>query len=350
VNAERVEVPLASGAASRIDRGGALSFPSVMAAFAVLLALGIALGVLIHRRYVGFERIAAYHVPPDTTLVVRWDVEKVALFEPTRRFLLPLLDAPRAAAPEAAATPPGASLESRRARFTHESGTMLGRDLREALALFGPGEHDWAVVLAGSFSKGDLIGAAARTLEQEGWPWRRVGADRLVSPEGAALGRAPDGAFVIASSPARLEAVLVRRPVSAAVPRIGAGSLRLLPAAPGLPAGTEPLLDVLGRPAEVTADVEWGSPLPVHVVLHFEGQRPADIDERAHRALELLLGKEDLQRIEQRERPVRVQPAGNQDVRVTVLLDDITLEHAANRAAQAVAQAFGTRVTQDLAK
>ena len=75
----------------------------------------------------------------------------------------------------------------------------------------------------------------------------------------------------------------------------------------------------------------------------------ADIKERVHRALELLLG-EDLTRIERLPASVSVQSAGNQDVRVSVLLDDIALEHAANRIAQAVAQAFGTPVTQDLAK
>jgi len=344
VSAERVEAPpLAGGPVARSDRSGALSFPVVMAVFGVLLVLGLALGVVIHRRYVGFERVAAHHVPPDTTLVVRWDVEKVALFEPTRRFLLPLLDAPRAPAPN------GGAVESRRARFARESGTMVSRDLREAVALFGPGDHDWAVVLAGSFPQGDVVTAAARTFEQEDWPWRRVAADRLVSPEGAALGRTADGAVVLASSSARLDAVLVRRPVLAEVPRIGAGSLRLLPRTPGLPAGTAPLLEVLGRPAEVSGDAEWASPLPVHLVLHFDGQPPADIQERVHRALELLLG-EDLQRIERLEAPVSVQSAGNRDVRVTVLFDDIALEHAANRAAQAVAQAFGTPVTQDLAK
>jgi len=350
VSAERVEAPArASESVARTDRGGALSFPVVMAVFGVLLALGVALGVTIHRRYVGFDRVAAHHVPSDTTLVVRWDVDKIALFEPTRRFLLPLLDAPRSGAPNSASAATVESLAGRRARFAHESGTLMNRDLREAVALFGPGAHDWAVILAGAFSQVDLLEAAARTLQQEGWPWRRIAADRLVSPEGAALGRTADGALILASNLSRLDAVLVRRPALPEVPRVGAGSLRLVPAASGLPAGTAPLLEMLGRPAEVTADAEWGSPLPIHLVLHFEGQPPADAKERVHHALELLLG-EDLQRIERLEAPVSVQSAGNQDLRVTVLLDDIALEHAANRAAQAIARAFGTPVSEDLAK
>jgi len=217
------------------------------------------------------------------------------------------------------------------------------------MALFGPGEHDWAVVLAGSFSRGDLVAAAARTLEQEGWPWRALGPERLASPEGPALGRAPDGAVVLASSPARLEAVLVSRPVPPEVPRVGAGAMRLMPGGGGLPAATSPLLEAVGRPGEVTAEAEWGSPLPVHLVLHFDTEPPADAKARVHRALELLLG-EDLERIERLEAPVRVQSAGNRDLRVTVLLDDIALEHAANRAAQAVGRALGTPSGQDLAK
>jgi hypothetical protein len=298
---------------------------------------------------VGFDRVAAHHVPPDTTLVVRWDVDKIALFEPTRRFLLPLLDAPRTVPPNSAATVTGTALGPRRERFAHESGTLMSRDLREAVALFGPGAHDWAVILAGAFSQVDLLEAAAHTFHQEDWPWRRIAADRLVSPEGAALGRTADGALVLASNAARLDAVLVRRPALPEVPRVGAGSLRLVPSTTDSPVATGPLLETLGRPAEVSGDAEWASPLPVHLVLHFEGQPPADIKERIHRALELLLG-DDLQRIERRAGPVSVQSAGNQDVRVTVLFDDMALERAANRVAQAVAQAFGTPVTQDLAK
>jgi hypothetical protein len=335
-----------------VDRGGALSFPIVMAIFGVLLAFGLTLAVVIHRSYVGFERVAAHHVPPDTTLVVRWDVEKVSLFEPTRKFLLPLLDEPHATAPNGASAPNGAPAptpESRRDLLARESGTMVSRDLREVVALFGPGEHDWAVVLAGSFAKGDLIAAAARTFQQEGWGWRSLGPDRLAAPEGPTLGRAADGAVVLASSPARLDAVLVSRPLLPEVPREGAGALRLLPVSAGLPAGTTPLLDALGHPAKVSAEAVWGSPLPVHLFLHFDGQPPADVKERVHRALALLL-PEDLDRIEQREAPVSVQSAGNHDLRVTVLLDDITLEHAANRAAQAVERAFQTPPGQDLAK
>lgn len=354
--------PLTDEPARSADRGGALSFPVVMGIFGVLLALGLTLAVVIHRRYVGFVRVAAHHVPPDTTLVVRWDVEKVSLFEPTRRFLLPLLDSvhgpPYVPAPNAAPAPNGglealpatgasapksaSTAESRRDRFARESGAMISRDVREAVALFGPGEHDWAVVLAGSFPKTDLVAAAAHTLEAESWPWRPLGADRLVSPGGAALGRASDGALVLASSAARLDAVLVERPALPEVPREGAAALRALPIATGLPTGAEELFEVLGHPLEVDARAEWGSPLPVHLTLHFPGPPPADANERVRRALELLLNG-DLERIERVTAPVRVQSAGNQELFVTLLLDDDALNQVANRAALAIDRVAGTR-------
>jgi hypothetical protein len=360
--------PLADEPAQRADRGGALSFPVVMSIFGVLLALGLTLAVVIHRRYVGFVRVAAHHVPPDTTLVVRWDVEKVSLFEPTRRFLLPLLDsvhgppyvpAPNAtpapnggldapvangsSAPNPASAPKGASMaESRRDRFARESGSMISRDLREGVALFGPGEHDWAVVLAGSFPKSDLVTAASRTFEEEGWSWRAVGADRLVSPGGAALGRASDGALVLASSGARLDAVLVDRPPLPEVPREGAGALRALPIAQGLPPGAEQLFDTLGHPLEVDAEAEWGSPLPVHLTLHFPGQPPSDAKDRVRRALGLVLNG-DLERIEHVTAPVRVQSAGNQELVVTILLDDDALNQLASRVALSIDHAAGSR-------
>lgn len=340
MNAPHVDAPAAGAPALAADRGGALSFRIVMAIFAVLLALGLGLGVVIHRSYVGFERVAAHHVPPDAALVVRWDVEKVALFEPTRKFLLPLLDR---GGPHGASATSGASVtngasttDSRRERLARESGSMIARDLREVVALFGPGEHDWALVFAGSFPKGDLIAAVSRTLEKEGWGWRALGADRLASPDGPVLGRAADGAFILASSPARLDAVMPLRPVPPEVPRVGAGALRLHPVPAGLPAGTTQLLELLGRPAAVDATAEWGSPLPVHFLLHFAGPVPADANARIRHALGVLL-PEDLARIEHENGPARIQSAGNQDLSVTVLLDDIALEHAAYRVATTVA-------------
>lgn len=354
-----------ASAALKADRGGALSFPVVAAIFGTLLVLGVALGFVIHRRYVGFERVVAHHVPPDATLAVRWDVEKVGLFEPTRRFLLPLLDEVHAPppAPSAApvhqspftallpstgpvkATPPG-----RRDHFAVESGSMIGRDLREVLVLFGPADGDWAVVLGAAFPKGDVVAALERTFAEEGWPWRDAGAGRLVSPGGAAVGQAADGALVIASSVARLDAVLPLRDERPEVPRVGAGSLLLENRTSGLPAGAGSVLRGLGHFDTITGSATFGSPLPVELALHYAGAPPADITHEIHGALEQLLG-DDLARLEHVYGPIKLEPgvpsANTHSVTVNLLLDDMALERAGKRAAEAVERTLAKGPAQE---
>ncbi len=331
-------------AAPRADRGGALSFATVGAIFGGLLVLGLALGFVIHRSYVGFERAAAHHVPPDTSLVVRWDVEKVSLFEPTRRFLLPLLDFPHVlpVPPPKAGAQAGKPLPvTRRDRFAERSGTMLGRDLREVVALFGPGEHDWAVVLGGSFAPGDLVAAVEQTLAEEGRTARVVGPERLVTG-GVSLGRASDGVVVIASSSERLEAALAPRAPLPDVPREGAGALRLGPGRTGLPAGVVEELGSLGHVRGVTGAARWGSPLALELEVEFEGNPPADAKERIRALAARLLGP-DLARLERENAPISVQSAGNQTLRIRVLLDDPALERLVKRAADAVERGVGPR-------
>jgi len=314
------------------DRRGGLSFPLVFGVFVALLAFGLAVGFKIHRSYVGFERVAARHVPPDATLVLRWDVEKVSLFEPTRHFLLPLLDEgpPQNGAPGA----------SRRDRYAKESGVLFGRDLREVLVAFGPGANDWSVLLGGSFPSSDIVAAAARTLGQEGVGFQPLGPRRIATAGGAAIGEGDDGVLVVASSAARLEAALATRPLVAEVPRLGAGSLVVGRAAAGLPRGGAELLAALGSPETIHGEARWGSPLPVSLELGFASAPPADVKDRIRRVLEPLLG-EDLARLEHEHGPVRVQPSGNRAVRVELLVDDVALERAANRAAGAVESALG---------
>jgi hypothetical protein len=90
----------------------------------------------------------------------------------------------------------------------------------------------------------------------------------------------------------------------------------------------------------IDGEAHWGSPMPVEATLHFSAAPPADIQARVRSALGALLG-EDLGRLEKQYAPIRVQPAGNQAVRVELLIDDTGLERAANRAAGAVEHALG---------
>jgi hypothetical protein len=350
--------PAAPPATLAPDRGGALSFPVVAAIFATLLVLGVALGIVIHRSYVGFARVAAYHVPPDATLVVRWDVEKVGLFEPTRRFLLPLLDevhappptpsvAPEHRSPLVAllpstgpvkTTPPG-----RRDRFAAESGSMIARDLREVLVAFGPADGDWALVLGAAFPKGDVVAALGRALAKEGWPWRELGHDRLVSPGGAAVGRAEDGAFVLASSVARLDAVLPVREVLPEIARVGAGSLLLQNRPTGLPPGGAGLLSRLGHFETIAGSARFGSPLPIELTLHYDEPLSPGSSSEIHAVLATLLG-DDLARLERVYGPIKflpgLLPANRRSVTLSLLLDDMALERAAKHAAEAVEKAL----------
>ncbi len=357
--------PAAAPVALARDRGGALSVPVVAAIFTTLLVLGVALGLAIHASYVGFARVAAYHVPPDATLVVRWDVEKVGLFEPTRRFLLPLLDEAHAPAPAASvaperrsplvallpstgpvkATPPG-----RRDHFAEESGSMIARDLREVLVAFGPADGDWAIVLGAAFPKGDVVAALGRTFAREGWPWRELGHDRLVSPGGAAVGRAEDGALVLASSVARLDAVLPVREVLPEIPRVGAGSLLLRNRPTGLPPGGAALLGGLGHFETITGSANFGSPLPIELTLHYDERLPAGSSSEIHAVLAALLG-DDLRRLEGVYGPIKflpgVLPANRRDITVSILVDDMALERAAKRVSEAVEKALAAEPARE---
>jgi hypothetical protein len=326
--------PLAAPPRAR-DRKGGLSFGIVAAVFLGLLAVGFTVALVIHRRYVGFERVAARHIPADTSLAMRWDVEKVALFEPTRRFLLPLFDATRGEAP---------SGETRRERLSRAAGLEIGRDLREAVVLFGPAPGDWAVVLAGSFPTGDLLKPLLGALEHEGA--RSGGPNRITTPGGLIVSRAADGAFVLAGNASRLDATLVSRDPPPAVPRIGAGALVLHPNRPGLPAGAAEVLAPLGDVTEVVGQAEWGNPLRVELTLQFRHEPPPDIGERVRRSLALLWGPEAA-RLEQRFGPPQLQSAGNQAVRVRLALDDVALQHAADRAARAVVSGLALRPVLD---
>ena len=332
------ETPVLISGATQRDRSGGLPFWVIALGFVTLLGLGLTLAFVIHSRFVGFERIAARHVPADTTLALRWDVEKVSLFEPTRRFLLPLFDATPAAAP---ATP---SAGTRRSRLASAAQLEIGRDLREAVLLFGPEPGDWAVVLAGSFPKGDLSGSILGTLQSEGA--RAAGSGRIQTPSGMLFARAPDGAFVIAANQVRLEAALRAQEPPASIPRLGAGALVLHPDRGGLPPGAKEVLEPLGPVTEVLAQAEWGSPLRVDVTFRFPEAPPADAAERIQVAFERLFGP-DAARLQQRFGRLKLQPAGNRAVRVRLLLDDPALMIAADRAARAVVSELALRPALD---
>jgi hypothetical protein len=189
--------------ASTEERRG-ISFRKLAWAGLIFTALASAGAWLAYARLVHYRRCAVEHLPPETELVARLDVEQVVLFEPVRRHLIPLIDRlPLGAAPAAAS----ATGESRLTRLRREAGLNLGLDLRELLVATAPGGR-WVLVLGGLFPQG-LVPAIARELTGEAATgWRRAGDALEFTPSGAALAQAPDGALLLASDRALLEATL----------------------------------------------------------------------------------------------------------------------------------------------
>jgi hypothetical protein len=171
-----------------------------------------------YARLVHYRRCAVEHVPPGAELVARLDVEQVVLFEPVRRHLLPLID--RLPLGNA-----GAPAQDRMSRLRREAGLNLGLDLRELLVATAPGDR-WVLVLGGLFQQG-LVPAVARELTDEAATgWRRAGDALEFTPSGAAFAQASDGALLLASDRALLEASLPSstRFRDLGVEREGAGS------------------------------------------------------------------------------------------------------------------------------
>jgi len=207
--------------ASTEERRG-ISFRKLAWAGVIFTALASVGAWVAYARLVHYRRCALEHLPAQTELVARLDVEQVVLFEPVRRHLIPLLDRlPLGSAPAAG----GADSEPRTTRLRREAGLNLGLDLREVLVATAPGER-WLLVLGGLFRQG-LIPAIERELTSEAATgWRRVGATLEFTPSGAALAQASDGALLLAGDRALLDAALPSstRFLELGLEREGAGS------------------------------------------------------------------------------------------------------------------------------
>jgi len=297
------------------------SFSRVALVFIALFALGVVVALTMHRTFVSAERVVAHHVPADAAAVVRVDLEKATLFAPLRRFLLPLLDGDSSA--------PG---KTRWERVAARSKLVVGRDTREALALWGPGSDDWALVLGGNYPDG-AVGALAEVFHEEGRPWQRAG-ERLLSPSGHAIAQAGDRALLLASSGERLQKVLPSTNAHEAlgIPLKGAfafaGDPRKLPWLAGA-------LAPLGDVSRMTASADWSSPLVVHIELTCAGTPPAPalVQER----YKALVGAEEAARLEHLVGLPEVETRG-QVLHVTTRWDHEALERLAERLAAVLQQ------------
>ncbi len=171
-------------------------------ALSLLAAAGAA--VYLYFTYIQYDRVAALHLPPNTAAALRLDLEKVVLYEPVRRHLLPLANE----------VPPGrqgarAPGPTRLERVQSATGIELGVDLRELVLGWGPGPTDWVLVVGGRFPRKAVLEGVQRVLGEEGvvWGLSQDGA-ALVSEGGIALGQAGDGTLIAAANEALLRAAL----------------------------------------------------------------------------------------------------------------------------------------------
>jgi hypothetical protein len=176
-----------------------VSFRVVFAGLIASLALAALAAAWAYFHYLRYERVAARHLPPDTTAAARIDVEQVVLFAPVRKHLIPLVneigDAP--------------GREPRLQRIARETGVKVALELRELVLARGPSSSDWVLVIGGRFPDHGLIEGIDRVLRGEGTAWRLSADGRsLLGPSGIALGQAKDAALVLASNPARLAQAL----------------------------------------------------------------------------------------------------------------------------------------------
>ena len=168
----------------------------VFTVFGLSLAVAMVGGIWIYFRFVAYGRVAARHLPDDTVLAARIDVETLLISDPVRARLLPLFDQ---------GVPDGALLKARHDRFRAHIGIELGRDLREIV--LGVSDAGWVLVFGGKFPKAGVVAALQTTLAEEHTP-ATLSDGVLLVQNGPAIGQASDGALVVASNLERLQAGL----------------------------------------------------------------------------------------------------------------------------------------------
>ena len=230
----------------------------VFTVFALTILLAFLAGVLIYFKFVAYARVAARHLPADTLLAARIDVETVLISESVRGRLLPLFDQGRHGRTD---------LKTRHDRFRAHTGVELGRDLREiVLGVAGSG---WVVVFGGKFPRTGLVAGLQTTLREEDTP--ATLSDGLLQVQGGpAIGQAVDGALIVASDAARLRAALQGSEayLKLGLPPEGAGGFALLVRAP-IPPG----FDDFDR---VSGSVELGQAMDVDVAVRMRPGITAD--------------------------------------------------------------------------
>jgi hypothetical protein len=221
-------VPEAAPTRSASDREGSAVSSGGLGLVALTVLLLVAAGAAwAYQALIHYERRGVAHLPPDADLVARIDLEQVALFEPVRRHLLPLIDDVRLR--HSGAAEPARRGKPRLGWLREQSGVNLAADLRELSVAYMAPTRQWVLVLGGLFPHRGVVPAIERSLRAEGATDMTRAADVLVfEPSGVALGQAPDGVLIVASSRARLEQALPAKSPSEAAGATGKGDLEFV--------------------------------------------------------------------------------------------------------------------------
>jgi hypothetical protein len=299
--------------APRRSRGGAVPFRVVGFGLGVLAAIALVIGLGAYFELLRYRRVAAHHVPADTAIAVRIDVEQVVLYEPVRKYLIPLIDA---------IEPHGTG---RVDRLRRQGGINLGLELREVVVAVGPTAHDWVVVVGGLFDD-RVLDRVEAVLRKEGTSVTEEAGVSMFGREIVAA-RADDGALVFGPSLECVRRALPEQPTY--------GRLGLVDSGPGSFAITRlPLPDlegwdtaaVDGRRVRALGSLTLGPEMAVSVHVDFEGSRP---DTDASRfAAELEGSRDALRRFAAAKGPIRITSVGSR-VDLSIPLDVDSLDRSA---------------------
>ncbi|HET9932626.1 MAG TPA: hypothetical protein VFQ35_18110 [Polyangiaceae bacterium] len=234
------------------------SFRIVALVFVALLAVGLVAAFVVYKKYVAYEPTVAAHVPSSARAAVRVDLTHVMFYEPFRRSMFPLADR-------------FAKGQSSRRERLEARGIRVNSDIREVLAVSGPGPGDWALVLGGRMPRGSTSSGVAAVLKEEGRELTEKEGVYTLAETGLAFAESADGAFALASSVNTLASVL---PAGVSNPVLSSGSGGLL-----LRPGT-----ISAAPAGVTATFRAGS------VVEIRGRAELENSERAEADIRSLLG------------------------------------------------------------
>jgi hypothetical protein len=236
--------------------------------------------------------VAAHHLPAETALAVRLDVEQGILYQPVREQWMPLVG-------EALGDPRGPQDGMDRLKRFEERSGFRRIDLREIVLGLGATPDDWVLVLSGLFPKENAARRILAALEAEGITSFKPSPEGLTLshvPTGLGLGQAADGALVLASGTAVLARALPAQNTFAALglpvePAAGfaAKGEFFWGLAPAPLAFAVPGIAEVRNVARLTGTVELADPLVVEIQVHpVASGDPARLKEAVERLLSAL--------------------------------------------------------------